>query len=100
MTDASVGSTPAVPAATYSVPPPAPGLTLPPVTRSAAGSGSPGLVAEPLPGSWIRKCPCAGTVPESGNTCDPLGTTVLVGARYCSVSPPSAIGLDVGLYSS
>ncbi len=56
-----------------------------------------GLVVAPLPGSWMRKCPCAATVPDSANTCAPLGTTVLVGARYCSVSPVSAMALEVGL---
>src|SRR5258706_8179102 len=97
MTEASVGSTPDVPAAMNSVPPPAPGLTLPPVLRSGVGSGAPGLVAAPLLGSWMRKCPCAATVPDSANTWAPLGTTVLVGARYCRVSPVSGTALDVGL---
>src|SRR5258705_1055938 len=100
MTVASVGSTPTGLAATNSVPPPAPGLMLPPVFRSGAGSGAPGLVAAPLLGSWMSRWPCAATVPDSANTCDPLGTTVLVGARYCSVSPLRETGLDVGLYNS
>src|SRR3954447_220941 len=97
MTDASVGRTPVALAAMNSVPPPAPGLTLPPVFRSGVGSGAPGLVAAPLPGSWTRKWPCAATAPDSANTCAPLGTAVLVGARYCRVSPASGTAADVGL---
>src|SRR5258708_7335864 len=97
MTEASAGSTPDGLAATNSVPPPAPGLTLPPVLRSGVGSGAPGLVAAPLLGNWMRKWPFAATVPVSAKTCAPLGTTVLVGPRYCSVSPLRDTELEVGL---
>src|ERR1044071_1584054 len=96
MTEASVGSTPAALAAMNSVPPPAPGLTLPPVLRSGVGSAAP---LAPLLGNWMRKWPCAATVPDSANTCAPLGTTVLVGARYCRVSPVRSTAAGVGLYS-
>ncbi len=96
ITAASVGSTPDALSATYSVPPAAPGLTLVPVLRSGAGSAAPGFAA-PLPGNCTRKCPCAAIVPDSAKTCDPLGVTVLVAARYCRVVPASGNPLAAGL---
>src|ERR1700722_7063640 len=100
MTELSVGSTPAALAAMNNVPPAAPGLMLPPVLRSGVGSGAPGLLVEPLLGSSMRKVPGGATVPYRVNPWEPLGTTVLVGARYCRVSPASVTAADVGLYSS
>ena len=97
MTELSVGSTPDVLAARYSVPPAEPALTLVPVLRSGVGSVAPGLLLAPLLGNWTRKRPCAATVPDNANTCDPLGTTELVAARYCRVSPVRDTALDVGL---